>query len=478
MATIYLSSVPWSRSGIDFPLLSPAELITRLTNNEQILSTFTGVSFVKGGSFELPVPYTRYQADCNYCLFNNGSGNNTLIAAFITDMEWTSNNSTRFYYEIDPIVTWGYKMAVSGVRTRQRLVSTTNGAALYSGDYVGVGYKVLNRAYNLQHVRGNDCLAVYLNPNAFSQISDVKNSTGGSELQTTFICIYVISAEDYDAYYSLLHGIAIGQPEVAYAYVIPSELLNTSSRQIEINGHSYYTFNYRSSSSRTVTLQGNAQALLNNNNDLRIGIRTGGTVNYILPSELTNFTFTITETLSPSPSITIRPNWKTSTDTRCFTFSDFPTAPTNTNGLNDWLQQTSTSLVSTAVNAAIKPQTAGVAFAAEAFNATTSLLNVSYTTTPQRASAIAASGNSIVSIFSENWITGETQPLRFYDINGYPVYNLKNSPSVLSIPNTMTYDYFKFSNPIISGLPSAHAEYVQSKLSSGIRLWSTTQFNL
>ena len=44
--------------------------------------------------------------DCNYIMFQNAAFNNKWFYAFITDMEYISNDTTRLTYEIDVMQSW------------------------------------------------------------------------------------------------------------------------------------------------------------------------------------------------------------------------------------------------------------------------------------------------------------------------------------------------------------------------------------
>lgn len=478
MATVYLSSVPWDASGSDFPLLSHETLLYTMQQAGQVLETFTGISFVKDGSFELPIPYTKYQNACNYCVFNNGSGSTTTVFAFVTRMEWTSANSTRFYYEVDPFATYGASMRVAGARTRRRFATDTSGRSLYAGDYVGVGRKMSTSIINLKYKHGLNGLIVYLQTNVLSDPPNLETSYGGSELNTGLIAIKVSSSADFTAFSNFLKGADFNlfAPAIVGVYCVPSEMMSPAGGQgtITISGYSYEWLNPQHSvlgQSSPLLVDDN---LLLNNNDTLIRVVTGGTTNYIAPSDLNSLRFNLYYAYSPVPCAEIIPDWKAVGDPRVYTFSNFAKIPVTQTGLLNWIQNNALDVMTGAVGAIVNPSISGTA---NFISSTIKSAQGTSTITGLSADAMEALGDSFVYVAAETWIEGSVSALKFYSANGYPDYSITNSPSELSV-SIGDHDYFKYSNPIIAGVPADTATYIRAKLETGVRLWTTTTFNL
>lgn len=79
---------------------------------------------------------------CNYLMYRNNGFNNKYFYAFITKMEYVSENSTRIYFEIDSLQTWYFQIDYKNVFVEREHVSNdtiglhTIPEGLETGDYI------------------------------------------------------------------------------------------------------------------------------------------------------------------------------------------------------------------------------------------------------------------------------------------------------------------------------------------------------
>ncbi len=82
---------------------------------------------------------------CNYLMYKNNGFNNKYFYAFITKMEYVSENSTRIYFEIDSLQTWYFQINYNSVFIEREHVSDdtigkhTIPENLETGEYVCLG---------------------------------------------------------------------------------------------------------------------------------------------------------------------------------------------------------------------------------------------------------------------------------------------------------------------------------------------------
>ena len=93
------------------------------------------------GAIKVPFPIAKC-IDCNYMMFGNPSFEGHWFYAFITNVEYVSNDCTRIYYEIDELQTWiCFASFQQCFIVRQHQLTDTAGdnlvpEGLETGDYV------------------------------------------------------------------------------------------------------------------------------------------------------------------------------------------------------------------------------------------------------------------------------------------------------------------------------------------------------
>ena len=96
---------------------------------------------------------------CNYLMYRNNGFNNKYFYAFITKMEYVSENSTRIYFEIDSMQTWFFQINFNQVFIEREHVSNDT-VGLHTvpenvelGDYIDQSVTQEERESQVQFVR-------------------------------------------------------------------------------------------------------------------------------------------------------------------------------------------------------------------------------------------------------------------------------------------------------------------------------------
>ena len=93
---------------------------------------FTDTQYIRTDKYvQLPVSYLD-AAYCDYCMFMNTASDDKMFYAFITAVEYINDNTTRIYYEIDPLQTWlpSLSLASGQCIKRETVLNDTYGTNL------------------------------------------------------------------------------------------------------------------------------------------------------------------------------------------------------------------------------------------------------------------------------------------------------------------------------------------------------------
>lgn len=110
-----------------------------LSNVQKTYSDFTYVRDTQ--TIVVPDNYDTIYT-CNYLMYKNNGFNNKYFYAFITKMEYVSENSTRIYFEIDSLQTWYFQINYNNVFIEREHVSDDTVGAntvpenVEMGDYI------------------------------------------------------------------------------------------------------------------------------------------------------------------------------------------------------------------------------------------------------------------------------------------------------------------------------------------------------
>ena len=106
------------------------------------IASFTDFTYVRDDqTIVVDKPYDQIYT-CNYLMYRNNGFNNKYFYAFITKMEYVSENSTRIYFEIDSLQTWYFQLELNKVFVEREHVSNdtiglhTLPEGLETGEYV------------------------------------------------------------------------------------------------------------------------------------------------------------------------------------------------------------------------------------------------------------------------------------------------------------------------------------------------------
>lgn len=106
------------------------------------VASFNDFTYVKDNqTIVVGKPYDQIYT-CNYLMYRNDGFNNKYFYAFITKMEYVSENSTRIYFEIDSLQTWYFQLNINNVYVEREHVSDdtiglhTVPEGLETGEYV------------------------------------------------------------------------------------------------------------------------------------------------------------------------------------------------------------------------------------------------------------------------------------------------------------------------------------------------------
>ena len=76
----------------------------------KVVNTYTDFTYIRETqALVVPANYDSIYT-CNYLMYKNNGFNNKYFYAFITKMEYVSENSTRIYFEIDSLQTWYFQI--------------------------------------------------------------------------------------------------------------------------------------------------------------------------------------------------------------------------------------------------------------------------------------------------------------------------------------------------------------------------------
>ena len=81
----------------------------------KVQSSYTEFTYIReNNTLVVPANYDTIYT-CNYLMYKNNGFNNKYFYAFITKMEYVSENSTRIYFEIDSLQTWYFQINYNNV---------------------------------------------------------------------------------------------------------------------------------------------------------------------------------------------------------------------------------------------------------------------------------------------------------------------------------------------------------------------------
>jgi hypothetical protein len=121
----------------------------------KVVNTYTDFTYIRETqALVVPANYDSIYT-CNYLMYRNNGFNNKYFYAFITKMEYVSENSTRIYFEIDSLQTWYFQINYNNVFIEREHVSNdtiglhTVPENLENGEYITTNPQSSNHVNNL-----------------------------------------------------------------------------------------------------------------------------------------------------------------------------------------------------------------------------------------------------------------------------------------------------------------------------------------
>lgn len=141
----------------------------------KVIKSYTDFTYIREQqAIVVPENYDQIYT-CNYLMYKNNGFNNKYFYAFITKMEYVSENSTRIYFEIDSFQTWYFQINMNQVFIEREHVSDdtiglhTVPETLEHGEYV----QATN--YTRTNFIGNPCICIEA-----TRLIGLGNISGGS----------------------------------------------------------------------------------------------------------------------------------------------------------------------------------------------------------------------------------------------------------------------------------------------------------
>ena len=158
------------------------------------IQRFTDFTYVRDNqTIVVGKPYDQIYT-CNYLMYRNNGFNNKYFYAFITKMEYVSENSTRIYFEIDSMQTWYFQINFNQVFIEREHVSNDTIGLHTIPEGLETGEYITTTPQSSNHI-GTVCLAMGLS-----------NSSNGANMNSQYTGIhYVFFKTDTNQYaYSAL----------------------------------------------------------------------------------------------------------------------------------------------------------------------------------------------------------------------------------------------------------------------------------
>ena len=125
------------------------------------IASFNDFTYVKDTqALVVGKPYDQIYT-CNYLMYRNNGFNNKYFYAFITKMEYVSENSTRIYFEIDSLQTWYFQLELNEVFVEREHVSDDTIGLHTIPEGLETGEYITNTPQSSNHI-GTTCLCMGL----------------------------------------------------------------------------------------------------------------------------------------------------------------------------------------------------------------------------------------------------------------------------------------------------------------------------
>ena len=119
--------------------------------------TLTEQTYIRHSINSIRVEYSSDNViDCNYMIFQNSAFSNKYFYAFITDVEYVSNNTCRIVFEIDNLQTYYFDIAfLPSIIDREHSKTDNIGDSITADYYIGQNIKTYNES-DIEPIFGDD----------------------------------------------------------------------------------------------------------------------------------------------------------------------------------------------------------------------------------------------------------------------------------------------------------------------------------
>lgn len=474
-----LYNVAWSRTGRDRPVLPMTTIRLLLDAADAATSDArTDFRYIKRGVLQLPGVASSQDYRANYLIYSND--NVHYFGAWVDSIEWASAGSFAVNFTDDLFTTFASRATVTGYRTRKPFNLIPSGEAL-QGDFNVCGWSNL-WSWTLKFDE-NAAVLVYLAPGE----TDLQYAYSPTP-STAFIAV-IQNDSDYTNFQSMLNDPLFKFSSIIAAYVVPAELIpsgliNKSYKYNLIsNPFTFKTFPISHFPlSMTVSLPSAREELYRvflNDHDSIVRVRMGSDTAMLHTSDLKTFSFTVRYGFTPTPFLTVTPNYKSTIETTAhspsFGFSRFPQAPLSSDAFSSWFQSVALPSISGIAAGAVTGGVGALIGGAIGTAAGTALSAVSTHMVPDYlagdSSALFSAGVDALGIdilIPANSDQGE----EYYQQFGFPCAGRETF--YLRVVTTGIYQFIQSNDNVIAGeMPAAAKDEIDQMLKAGFRAWDT-----
>ena len=126
----------------------------------KVQKTYTDFTYIREQqALVVPENYDNIYT-CNYLMYRNNGFNNKYFYAFITKMEYVSENSTRIYFEIDSMQTWFFQIEYKQVFVEREHVSNDTIGLHTVPEGLETGEYITSTPQSSNHISSTRCFAL------------------------------------------------------------------------------------------------------------------------------------------------------------------------------------------------------------------------------------------------------------------------------------------------------------------------------
>lgn len=471
-----LYNAPWSRTGRD-RTVAPMSAIVSALESAATSAARTDFRFIKRGALQLPGVASSQDYRANYLIYSNDDVH--FFGAWIDSVEWASSNSFVVRFTDDNFTTFAAGAIINGYVTRKNY-TVPSGEAL--GDHIS-GDRAVAALWSMRlDALGANAIIVYWG----GDVTPAQFYRPRGTVQTPFIPILLEDSTDRDKFKNLIQNTNFKPEMIIAAYVVPPAMLTgitTGTFTVNQIFGQDITFKFITDSAIYQTtfdaFANITDPILLNSGDAELVVRVGKSANRIPIESIADGVFTIKVALTPSPVISIRPNWRKTqslalrTDLPEYAYSDFPQISFTENAFNQWAIKNALPAVASILGGAVVGGAGGALVGAAGISRqflNTPMAGLTPSYSPGATSSLDAVAGASVGI--QLMLPADRQrALDFYAQFGYPCGHRER---FALIPGN-TPQFWQSTDNVIDGeMPAAAKDEIDNMLKAGVRVWNTT----